>query len=118
MSQVSILVELAPVGLALVSTGVTSRKLQTTMSKYERITLWMVLLANTLLVIAQLSWWQTFAINHDLQDTVWVNVMWTIFNSLVMLIFIRQAGTGDYSPPPRRSVMTSTTTMQKAEPRE
>ena len=95
MSHISVVLELVPVALALVAIAVCSRRLFSDRRKANKRTLIMAIIASSLLVVAQLSWWKLFAIDNKLQDTVWVNAVWTAFNSLVMLTFIRMASGGD-----------------------
>jgi hypothetical protein len=41
-----------------------------------------------LLIVAQTSWYTTSVILNRLEDTVYINTVWTVFNSLVMVLII------------------------------
>lgn len=41
-----------------------------------------------LLIVAQTSWYTTTVILNRLEDAVYINTVWTVFNSLVMVLII------------------------------
>jgi hypothetical protein len=60
-------------------------------SKRRKALLLCSIIASLLLVLAQTSWWATFLINNSLQGTEFANMIWTIFNSIVPIIFVGYA---------------------------
>lgn len=47
----------------------------------------MCMFAATLMLTAQTSWWQT-RFSGSVDGELWANQIWTVFNSLTMVIFI------------------------------
>jgi len=83
--------QIVPIVLAIVSVLACSYRASKDRRKSDRIAMLLSMIASILLIIAQTSWWVTYAIEGDLLGTVFANHVWTIFNSLVMIIFIIKA---------------------------
>ena len=51
----------------------------------------LAVIASLMLIVAQTSWWASYVLQGDLDGTGFANVLWAIFNSLTMAIFILMA---------------------------
>ena len=83
--------QILPILLAVVAILACSYRASKDRRKTDRAAMFMSMLASAMLIIAQTSWWVTYAIQGDLLGTDFANTIWTIFNSLVMFIFILTA---------------------------
>jgi hypothetical protein len=50
------------------------------------------------MIIAQTSWYTTSVIMGKLEDTGFANALWTIFNSLTMILIILYSVPRQYTP--------------------
>ena len=82
------LFEALPVLLAIVSAVFCSRKYTQERRYRDRFGLIGAVIASILLTIAQTSWWVAVLIEKRLEDTILANYVWTVFNTIVMLVFI------------------------------
>lgn len=80
--------EFTPIVLALVSIYFCTIKFSGTNRRIERIILCMGVLASVIMIVAQMSWFTTVVVQHNLIGSWFANKLWTIFNSLVMVILI------------------------------
>ncbi len=80
--------ELLPVMLAFAAAISCSVRFTVERRKDYRVAMIIAAVCAILLVVAQTSWWVSYAINGNLQGTVFANTIWTIFNSLTMVTFI------------------------------
>ena len=80
--------QLLPVFLALIAAVVCSRHFATHRRRRDRTAMALAVSASVLLVVAQTSWWTTYLIQGDLLGTWFANMIWTIFNTVVMVVFI------------------------------
>jgi hypothetical protein len=80
--------ELLPVGLAVIAAVRCSTRYSMRIRKVDRLTLILAVLNSLLLIFAQTSWWSTYVLLGSLQGTEFANVVWTVFNSLTMIVFI------------------------------
>ena len=79
--------ELFPLVLAVVSAAFCSMRYQRDRRKHDRLAMICGTLASVMLVVAQTSWVATH-LAGDLVGENFANVIWTLFNNLVMLTFI------------------------------
>lgn len=82
------LFQISPVIFAIIAAVLSSIKFSTDRRKSDRLIMLMTVTASILLIIAQTSWWSTYLIENSLRGTWFANIVWTIFNNLVMVIFI------------------------------
>lgn len=82
------LFEALPVLLAIVSAVFCSIKYTQARRHRDRFGLIGAVIASILLAIAQTSWWVAALIEKRLEDTIFANYVWTVFNTIVMLVFI------------------------------
>lgn len=80
--------ELMPVGLAMVAAVTCSSSAAKTRRKREKFVFYCGTLCSCLLIIAQLSWWTSSVVQGNAIGTWFADVIWTIFNTLVMIAFI------------------------------
>ena len=77
-----------PIVLAIYAILICGGKLVLERRKQSRKILLLSMLSAAFLVVAQTSWFVTYVINGDLLGTVFANNIWSIFNSLSMIIII------------------------------
>ena len=80
--------EALPVLLAIVSAVFCSIKYTQERRHRDRLGLIGAVIASILLTIAQTSWWVAALIEKRLEDAIFANCVWTVFNTIVMLVFI------------------------------
>ena len=80
--------EALPVLLAIIAAVFCSKRYAQERRYRDRVGLIGAVIASTLLTIAQTSWWIAVLVDKRLEDTMFANHVWTVFNTLVMLIFI------------------------------
>lgn len=80
--------EALPVLLAIFAAVFCSRKYTQERRYRDRLGLIGAVIASILLTIAQTSWWVASLIEGRLEDTIFANYVWTVFNTIVMLVFI------------------------------
>ncbi len=80
--------ELVPVGLALVAAVLCSMRAREAKTRQYRLSLMLGVVCAVLLIVAQTSWWGTYIVQGHLEGTWLANIIWTVFNSLVMVAFI------------------------------
>lgn len=80
--------EFVPVVLAIIAVITSASSFNTVRRKSDAIIRVLTVVAALLLITAQTSWWQSSIVQGDLLGTWFANRLWTIFNSLVMIIFI------------------------------
>ena len=80
--------EALPVLLAIFAAVFCSRKYTQERHHRDRFGLIGAVIASILLTIAQTSWWVASLVEKRLEDTMFANYVWTVFNTIVMLIFI------------------------------
>ena len=78
--------ELLPVALAVLVIASCALRFQAVPE--GRLTMGLAMLAATLLIVAQTSWWTSSVLSGDFKGTWFANAIWTIFNTLVMLVFL------------------------------
>lgn len=79
--------EALPVLLAIFAVVFCSRKYTQERHYRDRFGLIGAVIASILLTIAQTSWWVA-SLEERLEDTIFANYVWTVFNTIVMLVFI------------------------------
>ena len=82
------LFEALPVLLAIFAAVFCSRKYTQARRHRDRLGLIGAVIASILLTIAQTSWWVAALIEKRLEDAIFANYVWTVFNTIVMLVFI------------------------------
>jgi hypothetical protein len=90
--------ELLPIGLALIAIMMSSIMYTKTRRKYDKVRTLFGMVAAALLIVAQSSWYVAYVIMGDLQDTVFANVIWTLFNCVTMLLIILYAIPRQHTP--------------------
>ena len=80
--------EAFPVLLAIFAAVFCSRKYAHEQCHRDRFGLIGAVIASILLTIAQTSWWVASLEEKRLEDTIFANYVWTVFNTIVMLVFI------------------------------
>lgn len=83
--------ELIPVLLAVIAAGSCATSYHRDRRKHTRTAMLLAIVASVLLIVAQASWWTTRLYTHSLQGTEFANAIWTIFNSLTMVVYILMA---------------------------
>lgn len=81
------LLEGLPIILALLAIFACSIRLKFDRRNDFKTVMVLCMIAAALMLTAQTSWWQTRFIGN-LDGEAWANEIWTIFNSLTMIIFI------------------------------
>ena len=92
------IVELFPVGLALVAIATSSIMYNRTRRKYDKVRSLFGIIIAVVMIIAQTSWYTTSVIMGKLEDTVFANALWTIFNSLTMILIIMYSVPRQHTP--------------------
>jgi Na+/phosphate symporter len=87
------LFELLPVALACVAAVLCARSYSRERRRDHRLTLLIGVVCSVILVIAQTSWFTSYIVLGSNEGAAFANVLWTIFNSLVMFCFIAAART-------------------------
>lgn len=85
--------ELIPVGLAMVAMFASIRALNKRHTSIRKVQLILGIVASLLLVVAQLSWFSTLMYSLHAIDSSIIDKVWSIFNSLVMLLVASYAVT-------------------------
>ena len=80
--------EALPVLLAIFAAVFCSKRYAQERRYRDRIGLVGAVFASILLTIAQTSWWVASLVEKRLEDTIFANYVWTMFNTIVMLVFI------------------------------
>ena len=80
--------EALPVLLAIFAAVFCSRRYSQERRHRDKVGLIGAVVASILLAIAQTSWWVASLVEKRLEDTIFANYVWTVFNTIVMLIFI------------------------------
>ena len=83
--------EFIPVTLAVVAIMMCGNHFKCHRRRFDKIKVIVSIVAALLLIITQTSWYFTAIIGQKLEDNVPVNYLWTIFNSLAMLLIILHA---------------------------
>ena len=80
--------EALPVLLAIFAAVFCSRRYSQERRHRDKVGLIGAVIASILLAIAQTSWWAASLVEKRLEDTIFANYVWTVFNTIVMLIFM------------------------------
>lgn len=80
--------DLLPVILAVVAIILMSRRYDLVRRRRDKVVLFLSTVAASIMIVAQLSWWSTYVLKSEMFDFTFANVLWTIFNTLVMIVFI------------------------------
>lgn len=83
-----IIFELIPVVLAIISAIVCGHSYRRDRRRRGRMALLVATVCSVLLVIAQLSWWTSYIVQGLSLGTEFADVLWTMFNNLVMVSYI------------------------------
>ena len=81
-------IEFIPVGLAIVAIYFASSKVARFHTTREKVVNVLSVIAAIIMIAAQSSWYVSAVIEGNLAGTWFANQLWTIFNSLVMIIII------------------------------
>lgn len=82
------IIEFIPVGLAIVAIYFASGNLAHIRRTRDRVANVLGMVAAIILVVAQSSWYTSAVLEGNLEGTWFANQLWTIFNSLVMIMII------------------------------
>lgn len=85
-------IELLPITLGIVAIIINSLSIMNYRRKSDRIRSILSIIASILLIIAQTSWYVSNSIMGLPYDISWADNIWTVFNILVMIIFIAFPG--------------------------
>ena len=80
--------ELLPIILGIVAIIINSLSVMRYRRKSDRIRAVLSIISSILLIIAQTSWYVSNTIMGLPYDILWADNIWTVFNALVMIIFI------------------------------
>lgn len=80
--------ELLPIILAIVSIFISSKAYLIARRKTDKLRLILSIIAAIVMIIAQTSWYTTSVLMGQIQDTSFANHLWTLFNTLAMIILI------------------------------
>lgn len=84
------ILELLPIALAIVAIFSASLMFKNTRRKHDRIRCIVGIVAAIVMIVAQTSWFTTYVLMGNLEDTSFANALWTIFNTLSMILVILQ----------------------------
>lgn len=82
------IIEFIPVGLAIVAIFFASGNHDYFHTTRDKVVNVLSVIAAIILVVAQSSWYVSAVIDGNFAGTWFANQLWTIFNSLVMIIII------------------------------
>jgi len=82
------ILQILPIGLAIIAVISCSIRFHKDRRKHDRLAMLLSVVSSILLIVAQTSWWVTYAIEGNLMGTVFANHVWTVFNSLIMVCLI------------------------------
>ena len=88
MNKLNLVFNILPIGLAIVSAIMCTRRFHEDRRRHDRIVMASAVVCSILLILAQTSWWTSYAIEGYLQGTWFANVIWALFNILVTVTFI------------------------------
>ena len=80
--------QILPIILAVIAIISCSYRFSKERRKYDRYAMLLSIISSFIMIIAQTSWWVTYAIEGNLMGTIFANNLWTIFNSLIMVCLI------------------------------
>ena len=80
--------QIVPIFLAVIASISCSIRFARDRRKQDRLAMLVAVVCSILMIVAQTSWWVTYAIEGNLLGTVFANNIWTIFNSLIMICLI------------------------------
>lgn len=83
--------EAIPVALAFIALVMCLHTLHKPRRRNDRFVLSISAVASLLMLVAQSSWWATSVLGAASDGQWWANALWTIFNTLVMVVFIINA---------------------------
>ena len=86
--MIELIFDLLPVGLAVIAIVLMSKRYDKARRYRDKAVLFLSVIAASVMIVAQLSWWSTYVLKSEMFDFGFANILWTIFNSLVMIVFI------------------------------
>lgn len=86
--MIELIFDLIPIALAIIAIILISKKYDVVRRRKDKVVLFLSVIAASIMIVAQLSWWSTYVLKSELFDYDIANMLWTAFNSLVMVIFI------------------------------
>lgn len=93
------LFELTPVALALVVSVVCSYRYGRERRMQNRLLMLLGMVNAVLLIVAQTSWWTSFLVQGAGMGTEFADVLWSVFNNLVMVSFLVAAHVPRHATP-------------------
>lgn len=84
--------ELLPIVLAVISIFVSAKAYLKARRKTDKLRLILSIVTAMIMIIAQTSWYTTSILLHRIEDSTFANYLWTIFNTLAMIILIMFPG--------------------------
>lgn len=82
------LIELIPVVLGVLAVYFAAGKLVSSRRKTDTIATVLSISSAIIMIAAQSSWYTSAIVENDLEGTWFANQLWTLFNSLSMIIII------------------------------
>ena len=79
--------EAVPIFAALIAIVICGKRAILTSSHTVRVSSTLATASATLMIAAQVSWSWTLFIKGDVMGTELANIMWTVFNTMVMVTF-------------------------------
>lgn len=83
--------QILPIILAAIAAVSCAKRFAIDRRRHDRIGMIFGTISAVILIIAQTSWWATYAINGSLQGTEFANFLWTVFNNTIMICLIFMA---------------------------
>ncbi len=80
--------EILPIILAVIASISCAIRFSRDRRVHDRLAMLIAIISSILMIVAQTSWWVTYAIDGNLMGTTFANGVWTVFNSLSMLCLI------------------------------
>ncbi len=84
--------ESLPIILAVIAIVISAKAFHLSRRKADKVRCVLSITIAALLIIAQSSWYITSVILGRVEDTTFANNLWTVFNSLTMLVLIMFPG--------------------------
>ena len=80
--------EFTPIVFAMIAIIVSALKINNIRRKSDFIVCILSIVGPILLIVAQTSWWVTAVIENNLLGTWFANQVWTVFNTMMMVLII------------------------------
>lgn len=88
MSVIEIIVDLLPVFLAVIAIISLAKSYNHYRRTIDRFIAILASISASVMLVAQLSWWSSHIFEGRIVDLLFANYLWTVFNTLTMIVFI------------------------------